>query len=460
MARSKDIARLAASLSGELIQPGDPTYEQARRVWNGMVDKRPALIVRCADQEDVALAVHFARERDLLLAIRGGGHSVAGFGTCDDGMVVDLSPLRGVELDVENRLARAQAGLTWADFDEATQPYGLATTGGLVSTTGIGGLTLGGGIGWLMRRVGLTVDNLASVDLVTASAERLVASPDENADLFWGVRGGGGNFGVVTSFEYRLHSVGPVVFGGALFHPLDRAGDLLRFYREWAPTLPDELTTMVVFLSAPPEPFVPPDLVGAPMVAVALCHAGAVEEGERLVAPLRAVAKPAIDLLAPLPYLNLQRMFDAGAPSGIHTYWKTEYLNELEDGAIDALREHAGRMLSPMSAVHIHHLEGAVARVADGDTAVTNRNARYALNVIGMWTEPAEADEHVGWTRGLWQAVQPFATGGAYPNFMAADDQERVRATYGAPAYARLRKLKRAYDPTNLFRLNQNIPPD
>lgn len=447
------------SVRGELIQPDDHRYDEARRVWNGMIDKRPALILRCVDENDVIEGVRFARENDLLLAIRGGGHNVAGFGTCDDGLVLDLGPMKGLEIDVERKTAKAEPGLTWGEFDGGTQAHGLATTGGLVTTTGIAGFTLGGGIGWLMRRHGLTIDNLVSVEMVTAAGKRVRASADENPDLFWGVRGGGGNFGVVTSFEYRLHPVGPVVFGGALFHPLERGGDLLRFYRGWVPTLPDDLTTMVAFLRAPPEPFVPPELVGAPMVAIALCHVGPVEEGEALVQPLRAWSPAPIDVLGPVPYCALQSMFDATAPKGIHAYWKTEYMDELEDGAIETLVEQAGGMRSPFSAIHIHHLEGAVARAGSADTAFTHRDSRYVLNVIGSWMDPAESQAHIGWTRAAWEALRPSAAGAVYVNFLGAEGDDRVKAAYGEETYARLVDLKRRFDPTNLLRLNQNIRP-
>jgi FAD/FMN-containing dehydrogenase len=297
--------------------------------------------------------------------------------------------------------------------------------------------------------------------MVTAAGERVRASAGENPELFWGIRGGGGNFGVVTSFEYRLHAVGPVVFGGAIFYPLDRARDLLRVYGEWAPDLPDEMTTMVAFLTAPPEPFVPPELVGSPMVAIALCHAGPLEQGEKLVQPLRDIGRaPApIDLLGPIPYGALQRMFDASAPWGHHAFWKTEYLRALDDETVAILCEHATRMRSPFSAIHIHHLEGAVKRLPDDSTAFAHRDARWVLNIVGLWSDPGDSEEHVGWVRELWQAIQPSATGAAYLNFLGEDGPDRVRAAYGADKYARLAELKKAYDPDNFFRLNQNIRP-
>jgi FAD/FMN-containing dehydrogenase len=455
------IEKFMAGLHGQLVRPGDDGYEAARKVWNGAIDRHPALIVRCADESDVVGAVNFASTNGLLVAVRGGGHNVAGFGTSDGGIVIDLSGLKGIEVDVAARTALAQAGLTWGEFDKATQAHGLATTGGLVTTTGIAGFTLGGGFGWLVRKHGLTVDNLLSVEMVLANGKRATASPTENADLFWGVRGGGGNFGIVTSLKYRLHPVGPNVYGGAIFHPAAKAKQLLRFYREWTPALPDELSTMVGFLTAPPEPFVPKDLVGTPMVAIALCYDGAMPEGERAVKPLRDLVSPAIDLVGPIPYTALQGMFDASVPKGIHAYWKTEYLRVLSDDALDALIEHAARMksLSPFSAVHIHHWEGAVKGTDPDATAFAHRDAPYVLNILGLWTAGDDADEHTGWAREFSRAIQPFATGQVYLNFLGDEGEDRIRRAYGADKYARLAVLKKEYDPDNLFRMNQNIKP-
>ena len=335
-----------SSLHGQLIFPGDVDYDEARKVWNGMIDKHPALIVRCADETDVISAINFARTQNLLVAVRGGGHNVAGFGTCDEGIVIDLSPMKKIEIDTVKRTARAQAGLTWGEFDKATQEHNLATTGGLVSTTGIAGFTLGGGFGWLVRKYGLTVDNLLSVDMVLANGQRVTASSSENADLYWGVCGGGGNFGIVTSFQYRLHKVGPVVYGGAAFYPVEKARELLKFYREWTSKMPDELSTMIAFITAPPEPFVPKELVGTPMIALALCYTGSAEDGEQAVKPLLDFMQPEIDIIGMHPYLGLQTMFDASAPKGIHAYWKTENFSDLSDDAINVLVEHCAKMKS------------------------------------------------------------------------------------------------------------------
>jgi len=453
---------LQQELRGSLIQPGDPAYDEARRVWNGMIDRYPALIVRCADVADVMTSVRFARAHQLPLAVRGGGHNVAGFGTCDAGMVIDMGPMKGVHVDPVGRTARAQAGLTWGELDHETQAFGLATTGGLVTTTGIAGFTLGGGIGWLMRKHGLASDNLLAADVVTASGDFLRASSSENPDLLWALRGGGGNFGIVTSFEYRMHQVGPTVLGGAVFHTADRAAELLRFYRDWTRTLPDELTTLFAFLIAPPEPFIPATLVGVPMVAIALCYAGSLEEGQRVVQPLVDFAPPAVNLVGPHPYTMLQGMFDASAPRGIRSYWKTAYLDDLTEPVIATLVNHAGQMssLSPFTAVHIHHAEGAVARASASDSAFGRRDARFILNLPAAWPDPCQDEVHVRWVRDGFDAVHPLSGKGAYVNFLAGDDAHRLREAYGAERYVRLTALKARYDPDNVFRLNQNIRPD
>jgi len=454
-------SQLKSNLQGQLIIPTDAAYDAARAVWNGMIDKRPRLIVQCAGEKDVETALQFARAHNLLVAVRGGGHNVAGLATCDDGIVIDLSPMKGIQVDPVARTARAQAGLTWGEFDQATQRHALATTGGLVSTTGIAGFTLGGGFGWLVRKYGLTVDNLCAVEMVLADGSCLKASASENPELFWAVRGGGGNFGIVTSFTYQLHPVGPQVYGGAIFHPVSRAKEFLRFYRDWTRTLPDELSTMFAFLIAPPAPFVPKELVGTPMVAVALCYTGASSDGEKTVQPLRSFAPPAIDLVGPIPYLALQTMFDATAPKGIHAYWKTQYLSDLTDPAIATLVEHSARLtqLSPFSAVHVHHWEGAVARVKPGETAFANRSARYVLNVLGLWTAGESADHHIRWVRSFSDAAAALSTGHAYLNFLSDEGEDRVRAAYDPAAWSRLSQLKRRYDPGNFFRVNQNIRP-
>jgi FAD/FMN-containing dehydrogenase len=454
-----DAAELQQQLRGSLVRPGDPDYDAARSVWNGMIDRRPALVVRCAGPADVIAGLRFAREHELVVAVRGGGHNVAGFGTCDDGVVLDLSSMKGIRVDLRSQTARAGGGVLWRELDQETQAFGLATTGGLVSTTGIAGFTLGGGIGWLMRKHGLACDNLLSADVVTAEGQLLTASPLEHEDLYWGLRGGGGNFGVVTSFEYRLHPVGPIVFGGALFYPFEQAAELLRFYRDWTPSLPDELTTMVAFLTAPPLPFIPAELHGTKVVAVALCFAGEPGEAEAAIRPLRELGAAA-EHVGPLPYRMLQRMFDESAPPGLSSYWKTEVLDELVDGAADAIVAGAESLASPLSQLHLHHVGGAVARVGDDETAIGRRDMRYIANAIGTWADPAFAEGETASVRATAGALREFSPGGAYLNFLDADDgDERVRAAYGPEKHERLVALKDRYDPDNVFRLNQNIRP-
>lgn len=447
---------LQASLRGQLIDPNGAEYETARRVWNGMIDRRPALIARCTGAADVIASAAFAREHGLEIAVRGGGHNVAGNAVCDDGLVIDLSGMRSVRVDPDRRTAYAGPGCTWADFDHETQAFGLATTGGLVSTTGIAGFTLGGGIGWLVRKHGLACDNLRSVDLVTAEGRLLHASAAENEELFWGVRGGGGNFGVVTSFEYQLHPVGAVV-GGLVLHPLARAGELLHFYRDFVTGAPDELTTLVVILTAPPMPFIPQALHGTVMIAIVVCYAGEAAKGEEAVRPLRQFGPPAVDLIGPMPYVALQQMFDAGAPAGLQNYWKSAYLRGLDDAVIDTLCSYAERLPGPLCAVHLHHLGGAVARVPERATAFAYRDAAFVLNIPSLWADPADSDAVIAWTRSFFDAVQPY-TEGAYVNFLGAEGEERVRAAYGGN-YERLAALKARYDPNNVFHFNQNIRP-
>lgn len=447
------------NLNGRLTRADDKEYDDLRKVWNGLIDKRPALIAQCANESDVVQAVNFARDNNLLLAVRGGGHNVAGFSTCDGGIVIDLSGMKSITVDAAARTARAQGGVTWGEFDQATQAHGLATTGGLVSTTGIAGFTLGGGIGWLMRKHGLTIDNLLEVEMITAKGERVIANAKENPDLFWGVRGGGGNFGIVTAFTYRLHPVGPTVLGGLVLYPFAKARDLLRFYSEWVRTLPDELTTMLVFLTAPPAPFIPQPLQGTPMVGLVLCYAGPPEQGQAVIQPLRDFAPPAVDLVGPTPYTALQRMLDATAPKGILAYWKTEYLRELDDRAIDALVEQSAKMGAPWAQAHIHHVEGAVSRVSAEDTAFGHRDMPFILNIVGLWMDAEESGRHIAWVREFSQAIQMYATGSPYLNFLGDEGEGRIKAAYGEEKFARLVELKRKYDPNNLFRLNQNIKP-
>jgi FAD/FMN-containing dehydrogenase len=453
-----DLGRLRDALRGPVIEPGDEGYDAARAIWNGAIDRRPACVARCAGVSDVVAAVRYARERDLLVAVRSGGHGVGGHALCDGGLVIDLSPMRGIRVDPAARTARAEAGVLWGELDRETQLHGLATVGGIVTHTGIAGLTLGGGIGWLMRKHGATVDNLLSVDLVTAEGELLTASGDENPDLFWGVRGGGGNFGVVTSFEYRLHPVGPTVVGGPIFHHLEDARDVLAFYREFIATAPDELTTIFELSVAPPVPFLPEDVHGKPIVMVAACYAGALEDGIEAVRPLKELGNPIVDLLEPKLYTALQSTFDPAVPHGWHRYWKAAELPPLTDDAIDTLIEHAAAQTSPKSYCIVFQLGGALARAEAGDTAFSQRDAAHHVNVNAVWTE-GDAEPHVAWARDFFSALQPHAGERVYVNFLGEEGAERVRQAYGARQYDRLVELKRAYDPTNFFRLNQNIEP-
>ncbi len=458
--REAAVEEFKSKLRGELLRPGDDGYDEARAIWNGMIDKRPALIARCTGVANVIDAVNFARTNNLLVSVRGGGHNVAGHAVCDGGLMIDLSLMKGVHVDPKARTARAQPGVTLGDLDRDTQAFGLAAPAGIVSTTGIAGLTLGGGMGWLSRKHGLTCDNLLSVDIVTADGRFLTASDDENADLFWGVRGGGGNFGIVTSFEYRLHPVGPIVVAGLLLHPLEKATEFLRFYREYAATAPDELAAIPLLRLAPPAPFLPEDVHGAPVVGVAVLYAGPIEDGQRVVQPLKEFGSPLADLISPKPFTAYQTMFDAGAAPGNHYYLKSEYLAGLSDDAIDTIVAHGASITSPLSLAAFFHLGGAVSRVGRDETAFSHRDAAFALNIQASWLDPRESDKHIRWTRDFWTAMQPFSAGGVYVNFLSEDEgEDRVRAAYGAANYERLVALKNKYDPTNFFRLNQNIKP-
>jgi FAD/FMN-containing dehydrogenase len=453
------LAAFRASFRGELVLPSDEPYESARRVWNGSVDRRPALIARCSGVVDVVRAVEFARERDLLVAVRGGGHNVAGHGTCDGGIVIDLSPMRGMSLDLARGTIRVQAGATWGDLDHETQAFGLATTGGLVSTTGIAGFTLGGGLGWLMRKHGLACDNLLATELVTAGARILRASAKENADLLWGLRGGGGNFGIVTAFELQLHPVGPVVAAGAIVFRGEHAGDLLRFYRDWVEGVPEELTTAVTLATAASAPFLPEAVHGKRVAIVSVCYAGEPEDGMTECRSLKEYGSPVADLIRPMPYTAMQTLVDRQWDPGAHNYLKSSYLRSLDDGAIETLLRAYERAQSPESKIALYHLGGAVARIAAGETAFDHRDAPYLLNIAARWTDPAESDLHIGWARELHSSMRSFATGGVYVNFLGEEGHEGVRAAYSERTYQRLVALKNSYDPTNLFRVNQNIPP-
>jgi len=438
-----------AGLRGRLLRPGDDGYDEARRLWNGMFDRRPALIARCAGTADVVRAVNFGREHRLPVAVRGGGHSFPGHSVCDGGLVIDLSPMKGIRVDPVARTARAEAGVRWIDFDHETQAFGLATTGGTVSDTGIAGLTLGGGLGWLSSKHGLTVDNLISADVVLADGRFVTASATEQADLFWGLRGGSGNFGIVTSFEFQLHAVGPTVLGGMVAYPLRNAKEVLRFYREFDRAAPDELTTYAAFVTPPG---------GETIVAVFCCYSGPVDKAEEVVRPLKLFGPPAQDQLGPMPYVTVQRLFDEGFPTGSYYYTKGDFLADLTDAAIDVFAEYAATKPSPLSGVLVQTVRGAAGRVASDAMAFAHRKLPYAPVIVSQWLETADAEKNVTWARDFGRALQAFAGGGVYVNDLGYDDADRVRTAYGAN-YERLAALKKQYDPDNLFRLNPNITP-
>ncbi len=453
------VQKFKAIFRGELSRPGDAGYDEARKIWNGMIDRHPALIARCTGAVDVINAVNFARANKLLVAVRGGGHNVAGNAVCDGGIVVDLSRMKGIRIDPVRRIVRAEPGLTWAEFDRETQAFGLALPGGIQSTTGIAGFTVGGGFGYLSRKYGMTIDNLLSADVVTADGRLLIASKTENSDLFWGIRGGGGNFGIVTSFEFRLHPVGPLILGGMLLHPLAKAKEVLRFYRDYAGKAPEELSIIFGFVTAPKAPHLPEYIQGKPVLAVIICYAGAIEEGESIIQYLKKSRPPEVDLVGPKPYVALQSMLDAANPPGWQNYWKSENLKGLGDEVIDILVEYAAKRPSPMSKMIIAHLLGAVNRVSDDETPYSHRDAPFVINIHSIWSDTAKNEENIKWARDLWDAIRPFAAGGVYVNFLMNEGVERVMAAYGKEKYRRLVALKNKYDPTNFFSLNQNIKP-
>jgi len=455
--RTLAIDELRGQARGDVISSEDERYEDARKVYNAMIDRRPAVIVRAANAGDVIAAVHFARENGLDLAVRGGGHSVPGFGTVDDGVVIDLSAMRGVRVDPVASTARVEGGATWGDFNAATYPFGLATTGGIISTTGVGGLTLGGGIGYLARGFGLTIDNLISADVVTADGRLVQASEDEHADLFWALRGGGGNFGVVTSFEFRLHPVKDI-YGGPMFYELSEVETVLRFYRDYIADAPRQMGAFPAFQIAPPLPFIPEDRHGDTFIAMVACWAGPLEEGERALQPFHDVAPVVAEFVGPMPYPALNGAFDALVPPGLQHYWKANFVDELTDEAIVAHATHGPDVPAVNSTMHLYPINGAVHDVASDATAFGYRDANFATVIAGMWPEPSQNEANTAWVRRYYEATAPLSEEGGYVNFMAGDDQSRIRANYGAN-YDRLVKVKRAYDPDNLFHQNQNIAP-
>jgi FAD/FMN-containing dehydrogenase len=459
MIPSSTVYDLKSRLGGELIVPGDPRYDDARAVFNVTIDRRPALIARCAGPDDVIQAVHFAREQNMLVSVRGTGHNVAGFAVCDNGLVIDLSRMKGIAVDAAARTVRAEGGCNWGEVNDALQPHGLAATGGFVSVTGVSGLTLGGGLGWLVRKHGLALDNLLSAEVVLADGRLVTASAGENDDLFWAIRGGGGNFGIVSSFEFQAHPVGTVL-AGIVLHPAAAAARAIRRWRDLEATAPDESTQGALLFHFPNDPSVPPPMRGASMVGLGGVYAGAVEEGEKVLRPLREYGPPVADMFQPMPYNAAQRMADFLWPSGLHSYWKSSYLTALSDAAIDVLVDFFSRVPSPRTVIVLEHNgDSAWDRIPDSATAFGRRAWPYNFVVTSAWSDPKDTELNIAWTRELFDAMRPFAAEGAYVNYLGGDEgADGLKAAYGAKL-GRLAALKAKFDPTNLFRMNQNIAP-
>jgi FAD/FMN-containing dehydrogenase len=453
------VGRLKENFAGDVVRPGSADYDSLRAVFNGAIDRRPAGIARCTGAGDVVTAVDHAREHGLPLAVYGGGHGVTGHAVCDDGLVIDLRPMKNIEIDVARSVAHAEAGLTWGELDRATQACGLAVTGGRVSSTGIAGLTLGSGSGWLERKLGLTADNLLGAEIVLADGSLVTASEWENDDLFWALRGGGGSFGIVTEFEFQLHPVGPIVLGGMVLHGAECASEVVGFFREFMVDAPDEVGGGVALITAPPQPFVPAWLRGRPAVAIIACYTGSVREGARVLAPLREFGPPAADLMQRMPYTALQQLVDAGNPPGLRNHWGAEFLVELSDEAIEAFCSAHARVPSPFTQILIVPGGGQVARIEDDATAIGQRQAPWNAHLLAMWTDPAEDTRNLTWLRELQSACAPFTTGRSWLNFLTEEGERRVRRALGDETYERLETVKSRYDPENLFHLNQNIRP-
>jgi len=453
-------ATLDAEFTGELIRPEDPGYDEARGLFNGLIDKRPVLIARCTSAEDVRVAVAHAREENLVVAVRGGGHSAAGYSCCDEGIVIDTSPMKSVDIDVARRTGRFGAGLNWGELDAATQEHGLAVTGGRVTHTGVAGLTLGSGSGWIERKYGMTCESLISAEVVTADGNVLRASADENPDLFWGLKGGGGNFGVVTEFEFRLHPVGPIVYAGMIMHPRAAAPELLRFYRDFMEQAPDEVGGGLASITAPPEEFIPEDARGKPATGVVVVYVGDPSEGEERLRPLVEWGDPWVKMVQPMPYVAVQQMLDHGSPWGINEYFKVDYLEGLPDEAVDAIVDSAAGSKSPFSQLIIGSLGGALTRTDSSTMALNMPKAKWFFFCLPMWWGPELTENEKTWARSFMETMRPWAAGKAPPNFIGADESSaRLRASYGDEKFERLVALKDKYDPDNVFALNQNVPP-
>ncbi len=451
------VQELASRLRGALIRRGDAGYEQARQVYNGMIDRHPALIARCVDVADVIACVNFARDHQLALAVRGGGHNGPGLGTCDDGLVIDLSEMKGIRVDPAARTVRVEGGCTWGEVDHATHPFGLATPSGFISTTGVGGLTLGGGIGYLARSLGLTIDNLLGVDMVLADGSFVTASAKEHPDLFWAVRGGGGNFGVVTSFLFQLHPIS-TVYGGPMLWPFDQAADLLKFWRDFILNAPEEINGWFGFVTVPPAPPFPEQFHLQKMCAIVWCYSGALDQADKAFQPIRATMPPAVDFAGPIPWPVLQSLFDALYPKGLQWYWKTDFFTNLSDRAIELHLKYGAQLPTMHSTMHLYPISGAVHRPGPGDTAFSFREANFAEVIVGVDPDPANNERMIQWARDYWMALHPYSAGGGYINMMMDEGTDTVQAAY-RDNYARLAQIKARYDPGNLFHVNQNIKP-
>jgi FAD/FMN-containing dehydrogenase len=457
MLNEATISSFRASLSGGLIEPGHPNYDASRKVHNGMIDRRPRLIARCADVADVMTAVNFGREQKLLVAIRGGGHNAGGFGVCDDGLVIDLSPMNYVRVDPKKKTVRTGGGALWRDVDHATHPFGLAVPAGIVSTTGVAGLTLGGGIGYLTRHYGLTIDNLLAVEMVLADGRFVTANAKENADLFWAVRGGGGNFGVATSFLFKARPV-HTDYGGPMLWPMEDATEMMRWYRSFIAKASDDINGFFVFLTVPPAPPFPEHLHNKKMCGIVWCYTGPINKAEKVFKPIRSFKVPALDMVGPIPHPALQSLFDPLYPPGLQWYWKADFVRTLPDEAIALHLKHAAKLPTMLSTAHFYPINGAASRVKNGATPWCYRDATWATVMVGVDPDPANKEKISTWAKEYWNELHPYSAGGAYVNFMMEEGEERIRATYGKN-YDRLAKIKKRYDPANLFRVNQNIKP-
>jgi FAD/FMN-containing dehydrogenase len=450
---------LAEKLRGPLLFPDDQRYDDARQLWNAMIDKRPAAIVRASGVADVVDTVNFARETGRLLSVKGNGHNIAGLALADDALTLDLSALKGVHLDLENSIAHVQPGCNWGDVDREGLAFGRTVPGGIVSTTGVAGLALGGGFGWMTRKYGLTSDNIVSMDVVSAKGEFLKASREAHADLFWALCGGGGNFGVVTSFAFHLRAVGPEVMAGLALYPMARAREVIARFREVTADPDEELTALLVLRKAPPAPFLPAEVHGQPVVGIAVCHIGSLDNGTRAVAPIKAIEAPIVDLISPKPFAAHQTLFDAAQPAGRRYYWKSDYFDDLSDDVGEILISHAEKLVSPHSAVLFMQLGGAAARLPGDHSAAGNRDARFVVNVNASWEDTSNDAVNVAWAQAFWEDLHPHANGGVYVNFLNDDEAGRIPSAYGGELMGRLAALKAKYDPDNLFRVNQNIAP-